>query len=365
MDVLEPPDFSVVVITRNEERHIAACLESVSKAMRGRRYELIVADANSTDATAEIVGRHPATLVRLGAGARPTPAAGRHVGFALARGRLVLFLDGDSVLDAGWVDAALVALEDPRLAGVAGIRESVFRPLSGAVTRRPFPQDTTGEPELPFLGGSAVYRASVLRAVGGWNPFLFACEEAELGARLRARGYLLRRLPVRMTEHLTESRAETLSELWRRVRRGYPYGMGQLVRHGLTNRTLRRDQLAAVVRPLAAVLALGCAAAGLVLWLRAGRPGLALGWLGAATFTFAAFCLRAGGVRRPAYYAIEWPLTGLMILRGLLMRPRSPEEYPPPLLVDLSPAAPARVHGATTSTSTSVGAASSDELGPS
>jgi GT2 family glycosyltransferase len=324
----ERPQWSVVVITRNEERHVAACLDAVCRAMRGRSHELIVVDSNSTDRTVEIAMRYPARVVRLGDTRPVTPAAGRHVGASLARGELILFVDGDSVLDAEWIAPALRALEDDGIAGVAGIREAVQHSTAdGTVTRFQFPQDVACAADLPFLGGSAVYRATALRRVRGFNPFLYGCEEAELGGRLCAAGYRLRRLPIRMTEHLTEARAETLRELRRRIRRGYPYGVGQLVRHGLVNGTLRREHVGAVARPIAALLVLAVGLASGAAWLIVGRSGFLLIWLLAVVLGWAAFAVRARSIRKPCYYAVEWSVTGLMILRGFCMRPRPADAY--------------------------------------
>jgi glycosyltransferase involved in cell wall biosynthesis len=322
------PQWSVVVITRNEERHVAACLDGVCRAMRGRSHEIIVVDSNSSDRTVEIASRYPARVVRLGNRTPVTPAAGRHVGSSLARGELILFVDGDSILDAEWIAPALRAFDDERVAGVAGIREAVqHAAVDGSVRRFPFPQDVACGADLPFLGGSAAYRAVALRRVRGFNPFLYACEEAELGGRLCAAGYRLRRLPIRMTEHLTGARVETLRELQRRMRRGYPYGIGQLVRHGLANGTLRREHVVAVVRPIAALLVLTGGLMGVAVWLISGRSGLFLTWLLAVFVAWVMFAVRARSIRKPCYYAVEWAVTGWMILRGFSFRPRPANDY--------------------------------------
>lgn len=56
-DVPEKPKLSVLIIARNEERHIGACLDSVAFAD-----EVIVIDDMSTDATAEIARAHGAIV---------------------------------------------------------------------------------------------------------------------------------------------------------------------------------------------------------------------------------------------------------------------------------------------------------------
>ena len=80
--------LSVVLITRNESRHVLACLQSVAFAD-----EWIVVDAASSDDTREIAARFGATVVRTddwpGFGAQKNRA------LALARGRWVLSIDAD------------------------------------------------------------------------------------------------------------------------------------------------------------------------------------------------------------------------------------------------------------------------------
>jgi len=55
--VATPPLLSVIIITKNETRHIAACLESVSFAD-----EIIVLDSGSSDDTCEIARAHGAQV---------------------------------------------------------------------------------------------------------------------------------------------------------------------------------------------------------------------------------------------------------------------------------------------------------------
>ena len=89
-------DVSVILPAYNEELAVAEDLEDVRAAMEatGKRYEIIVVDDGSTDATADIVAerawvrliRHPFN--------RGTGAA-RTTGVRAARGRVVAFTDAD------------------------------------------------------------------------------------------------------------------------------------------------------------------------------------------------------------------------------------------------------------------------------
>ena len=81
-------NLSVVLITRNESRHVLACLQSVAFAD-----EWLVVDAASEDDTREIAEAFGARVVRTddwpGFGAQKSRA------LALARGRWVLSIDAD------------------------------------------------------------------------------------------------------------------------------------------------------------------------------------------------------------------------------------------------------------------------------
>lgn len=79
--------IAAVVITNNEERNIAACLESLQWAD-----EIIVVDACSTDRTAEIARGY---TDRLFVRAWPGYAAQRNFGIAQAKSEWILIVDAD------------------------------------------------------------------------------------------------------------------------------------------------------------------------------------------------------------------------------------------------------------------------------
>jgi len=312
------PELSVIVITRDEERTIGPCLESIFAATSGRTAEVIVVDSASTDRTVEVAARHPVRIVSIERGEPRRPAIARHLGFAASRGRMVLFVDGDCILDPAWLGPALTALEfEPDLAGVAGASEAI---LDGATTvRDQYPDADYDAPT--HLSGSALYRRAALEAAGDFNPSMRGAEEAELGARLRRAGYRLQRLRRRMTRHFPKAEKETVRELLRRTRRRYPVGMGQLARHAIMGGLPAPGALAAISRHLAffALLLLGLASG--VAAVVAHSPAPVVVWLVAMAIVFTLFVLRAGELRRPAYYFLEWTVTSPLVVWGLLARP--------------------------------------------
>jgi hypothetical protein len=89
------PLLSVVIPVRNEERHIGAVLDKLLEQDYPRdRIEIIVADGNSTDGTAEVVKRYAASNVIYAPNPAQLSSAGRNVGVNKSRGDIIVFIDG-------------------------------------------------------------------------------------------------------------------------------------------------------------------------------------------------------------------------------------------------------------------------------
>jgi glycosyltransferase involved in cell wall biosynthesis len=318
------PQWSVVVIARNEEGSITTCLESVLHAFAARSYELIFVDSASTDDTVLIASRFPAKIICIPPTERLSPSLGRRTGAGHARGQWIMFLDGDCTVNADWIDeAGRILTEQPDLGALAGERVQILaasRSHAAAQYNYPYPdQDYTA---ADFLSGSAVYTRRALNETGGFNPYLRSCEEAELGARLRKAGFRLLRLRSTMSWHSIKHPNETPSELLRRIERGFFLGSGQFVRYCYVQRL-------PVIRPFDSIrrsvqfcvlLLIGLMAAATSLVT---RDGMAFGaWVGLMLAIFVIFVVRNRGIRKPAYYFLEWTLTAPIVVWGFLQPPR-------------------------------------------
>lgn len=253
------PALSVVVIGRNEGPRLSRCLASLDPLRRARSVEVIYVDSCSTDdslARAAVAG---ATLIPL-TPSRPSAALARNAGWCAAAAPLVLFLDGDTELDAGFVPAALAHFADPAIAVVWGHRRE-SRP-EASVYNRVLDLDWIYRPGLSdFCGGDAIMRRSALEAVGGFDEGLIAGEEPDLCRRLRARGLAILHIDQPMTRHdLAISR---FSQYWRRAERaGHAYAEVSSRFRGTADPLWRRDALhnAVVASGLIAVPCLTLAA---------------------------------------------------------------------------------------------------------
>lgn len=100
---MNDPLVSVIVTTRNEERHIRACLLSI-KSQTYPAIESIVVDNSSTDATQAIAREFTSQVYTLG----PERSAQRNHGMIdQAHGVYVLYLDADMILAPGLVAACV------------------------------------------------------------------------------------------------------------------------------------------------------------------------------------------------------------------------------------------------------------------
>ena len=216
------PVISVVVIGRNEGERLVRCLRSVQAAdTGGRAVELIYVDSDSTDGSPERAQTLGARVLRVQP-SRPSAAIGRNAGWRAATGSHVLFLDGDTLLERGFLTAAMQEIEtSPEIGVVWGHRREIAP--SASLYNRVLDLDWIYPPgDTEFCGGDALFRRAALERSGGFDDSLIAGEEPELCARLRAMGYRIRHIDVPMTGHdlaITHWR-----QYWRRAERaGHAY----------------------------------------------------------------------------------------------------------------------------------------------
>ncbi len=103
------PAISVVIPTYNEEKMIGGLLDHLRRLAPE---EIIVADGNSTDATAEIAQPH-ARVLRLA----PSRALQMNAGAKAATGDVLLFLHADARLGPGALKAVREAMRDKAVLG--------------------------------------------------------------------------------------------------------------------------------------------------------------------------------------------------------------------------------------------------------
>ncbi len=231
-------DLSVIVITRNEEQYIGACLDSCFRAIREARgkgvlrsSEVILADSASTDRTIEIAQTYLVTIIQLPGDWPLSAAAGRRVGARHARGDFLLFVDGDSIISEDWLPAAVQRLRaDPSIAAVSG---RVLEESGGdSILERYMRTESVRPPAPPEAVSTGLFRRAAYEAVGGTHPFLKGGEDRELAHRLRNAGFCLVMLDSIMGRHRMADVSKLTYMMYYRSVCIWSFGDGQAFRLG-------------------------------------------------------------------------------------------------------------------------------------
>lgn len=205
--------LSVVVVTKNEEKCISSCLDSIfAQQFHSGDYEVILVDAGSCDRTQEIAREYPLKLVVDNYG---TLGHQRNMGVRLARGKYVAFIDADCYADTQWLSRQVDLLDksphsvvavtgpnlimdnDPPVAKTIAYMQQTLLGSGGSPQSYLFDhvEYVTSAPNC-----NAIYRRKVLLNYLYDNGFSYG-EDAELNYRLRRDGYKFLYNPAAIVWH--------------------------------------------------------------------------------------------------------------------------------------------------------------------
>lgn len=177
--------ISFIIPAYNEELLLPRTLSALREAARatGEPYEIVVANDDSSDRTAQVAIEGGARVVSV---ANRQIAATRNSGARAAGGEIFVFVDADTVVNPAVVQAALQSIREGAVGGGCGLRFDGQLPLWGRLMLAAF---------LPLYrlarlaSGSFLFcTRSAFEAVGGFDEGLFAAEEAVLSRALRRQG---------------------------------------------------------------------------------------------------------------------------------------------------------------------------------
>jgi len=178
------PLVSVIIPTKNSERTIRPCLESVC-AQTYRNFEIVVVDNFSVDSTVRIAKEY-ADLVLL---AGPERTSQVKLGAANSKGDFIYKIDSDFVLEPSVLERAVRVALDQKAVGV------VIPNLSYPKTS--FWSEVRFFERLSYVGSKQIEAARFIRhdvynAVGGHDGTLVAYEEHDLHNKVSRLGKIAR-----------------------------------------------------------------------------------------------------------------------------------------------------------------------------
>jgi glycosyltransferase involved in cell wall biosynthesis len=212
------PEISVVVPVRDGAASLPGLLRSLnSQDLDPARYEVIVVDNASRDASAEIAASFGA---RVGYEPVANRSRARNAGVALAQADLIAFTDADCLASPGWLKSLLQCRgRRPLVAGPVGLRT---RANPNAIERFEaswrFDQARWVGQGWAATANLMVERAA-FDALGGFDPgYRHIGEDVDFCLRAGRRGFNLGFCEAALVHHVAEHRIEPV------VRRAFFHG---------------------------------------------------------------------------------------------------------------------------------------------
>lgn len=206
------PFVSVLVAARNEERTLAACLNALrEQSYPDDRYEVVVADDHSSDATQEIARRHGAQCVQVAAD-RGGKADALHTAYVAARGELLLVTDADCRPPRDWIRNMVGAFDGKEgvVCGVTSVKGTTLLARVQALDWTLLLTVAAGFSEMGIpvtaMGNNMAFRRRAYEEVGGYPalPATVTEDYALFRAVDRRTGHTVRLLLDERLENFTE-----------------------------------------------------------------------------------------------------------------------------------------------------------------
>jgi glycosyltransferase involved in cell wall biosynthesis len=231
------PFITICMPLRNEERFVGSTLEALlNQDYPANRFEMIVADGQSTDRTREIVEKiadsNPQITLLTNPGC--LPSSGRNVGFRNGKGDIFLVIDGHCRIDNDHILKNLAECFERSRAQCMG------RPQPFVIPEEPNVQRAIGLARTSWLGHSlnsyihsnkegyvspisvgCAYKREIFEKIGFVDESFDACEDVEFNYRVEKAGFKTFFSPKITIQYYPR---ETLSGLCRQLIR---YGMGR------------------------------------------------------------------------------------------------------------------------------------------
>jgi hypothetical protein len=219
--------IAVIVLNWNGAADTIACLASLAKVRRPAFTTLLV-DNGSSDGTADLVLKAFPDVELLGLPENRGFAGGCNAGFASLTGRgfdTVVFLNNDTIVDEGFLEPLVAALQDPwtgisvpkilymddpcRIWYAGGI----VRPSTGMIAHRGIrmadgPRFSIAGPTWYATGCCLCIRSADFEKLGGFDEgFRMYGEDVDLSLKMRSTGKIIRYEPASRIWHRVSASA--------------------------------------------------------------------------------------------------------------------------------------------------------------
>ena len=212
------PRASIIVPVYNQLHMTLGCLRALADSGDATAFEVIVVDDGSSDATPELLPTVPGLVFHRNAKNLGFIGA-CNAGAAKARGEFLVFLNNDTTVQPGWLDALLATFERYPDTGLAGSKlvypDGRLQEAGGII----FADgscwnygrfEDPAHPRFNFVreadycsGASIAIRRELFEDLDGFDAFYTPAyyEDTDLAMRVRARGLKVRYQPASVVVH--------------------------------------------------------------------------------------------------------------------------------------------------------------------
>ena len=176
--------LTIIIPCKNEEQYIGKCLESLLNQEDIKDVEIIIADANSTDSTINIINEYKKSLdIKVIEGG--LPSIGRNKGAYLANSEYLLFIDADAEIYDNRIIKNSIQMMDKNNLHILGCKLNshylyvkVLYKLNNIITR-------LSKYENPFVVGIYfMIRSDIFKLNGGFPEDVLHCEDYLLSRKI-------------------------------------------------------------------------------------------------------------------------------------------------------------------------------------
>jgi len=205
------PSVSVIVLTKNSQRHIKECIESILN-QGYPDFEILVVDAGSKDKTVPILSEYmnlsskPFNLIEVSP--ETTIGKARQIGLEKSSGEILVYIDSDVELpDNRWIYNMMIPLDDKKVGGVQTLSKkepSFMLRILQRICREPsyeYKYTVIDKDHHEPVGTShLLLRKSAVIEAGGFKDLNWG-EDTDLTDRMMEVGYKFIYLPSEKVYH--------------------------------------------------------------------------------------------------------------------------------------------------------------------
>lgn len=212
------PMVSIIIVTCNRKELVIRCLDSVLKS-EYPFFEVILVDNNSSDGTPEEIEKNFKDVKLLRNSENLMAAGGRNSGIKVAKGKFLLFIDSDNVVDREMVSHLSQVLQSNDRIGMVGPQMFFYSDpkriwysgadidlLTGKTTYFGYGKiddnSVKENREVGHIPNVFMIKKSVLDKVGYFDErYKIMYEEADMALRIKKIGFKILLVPDAITFH--------------------------------------------------------------------------------------------------------------------------------------------------------------------